>query len=71
MGGGFTPAPIQRTHGHVIQANSVVVPPLHLPVGQHRCVIHPPPPPPTGFGAPTPMTSPTPGCYPPRTYHHF
>eukprot|EP00975_Prorocentrum_lima_P002805 618625-Prorocentrum_lima.AAC.1 len=59
MGGGLTSAPIQRTHGSGIQANSVVVPPLQLLVGQHEYVIHPPPPPRPGFGTPAPMISPT------------
>eukprot|EP00975_Prorocentrum_lima_P015782 3348226-Prorocentrum_lima.AAC.1 len=35
------------------RANSVVVPPLQLPVGHHGYTFQPPPPPPE-FGTPTP-----------------
>eukprot|EP00975_Prorocentrum_lima_P030960 6499265-Prorocentrum_lima.AAC.1 len=35
LGAQFTPASIQRTHASVIQANSIVVPPLQRPVGHH------------------------------------
>eukprot|EP00975_Prorocentrum_lima_P032720 6870702-Prorocentrum_lima.AAC.1 len=47
------PAPVQRTHGSVIQANSYVVHPQHQPVGNHGYVIHPPPPPPPRFWNPS------------------
>eukprot|EP00975_Prorocentrum_lima_P007179 1542147-Prorocentrum_lima.AAC.1 len=42
LGAELTPASVQRTHGSVIQANSVVVPLLQLPVGNHRYRIQPP-----------------------------
>eukprot|EP00975_Prorocentrum_lima_P058637 12297594-Prorocentrum_lima.AAC.1 len=56
----------------MMQANSLVVPPLRLSAGNHGYRVLPPPPPPE-FGTPTPMLSQTPGIYqqiyPPRAEH--
>eukprot|EP00975_Prorocentrum_lima_P070441 12932019-Prorocentrum_lima.AAC.1 len=46
LGSGSPPAPVQRTHGAAIQANSLFVQPHPQHVGTHGYIIYPPSPPP-------------------------